>query len=207
MTKTITFAITAFLVIGLTASPGLQNAMAKSNFVICADTTIDNQVVNSGILVPSGTNCIISESTINGDITIESESGLILEQSTVVGKVVANNANAFAISDSTIFGDLLLNNVAGGSAASGENTIHGDAIVKKGGTFALTGTLNGNLVLNEAVYAVAGALINGKATITDTYVGAITSTTITGNAMCKGDNSLLFVSNITYLGKVKGCPV
>ncbi|HXV65971.1 MAG TPA: hypothetical protein VD731_01915 [Nitrosopumilaceae archaeon] len=206
MTKTITFAITAFLVIGLATSPGLQNAMAKSNFVICADTIIDNQVVNSGILVPSGTNCIISESTINGGITIESESGLILEQSTVVGKVVANNADAFLISDSTIFGDLLLNNVAGGSAASGENTIHGDAIVKKGGTFALTGTLNGNLVLNEATFAVGG-LINGKVTITDTVNGGFVDTTITGNAMCKGDNSSLFVSNITYLGKVKGCPV
>ena len=202
---TIPFVIAALLVIGLAATPGLQSAMAKSNFVICANDDISAQVINSGVVVPAGTQCAIDESTINGNISVGNGGSLSLTDSTVVGNVTLNGAAGFGLTDSTIFGNLTLNGVSS-AAAGGTNTISGDTIVN-GGAFAITGTLIGKLTATDALIAMVNTHVVGKFTFRTNTLASLSQVVVDGNALCKDLDPASSFIDVTYLGKVKGCPI
>ena len=189
-----------------------HDAFAGANSVIC-DGTIDGEIINSNVIVPSGKICDIVDSTINGDVTVEKNASLFVIYSPVInGNLKAQFAKSIHIQELRLYGNLIMINnevvlIRDGTGIYGESIIKGNEFF---GSDESSYYGNAKIVQNEVVYIADITLHQNISVINNDSVNGEgiygEPVFVHGNSICT-QNGELNDTSFVVLGKNNGCPV
>jgi len=190
----------------------VHEVFAGENSIIC-DDTIDGKIINSNVIIPSGKNCDIIDSTINGDVTVEKEASVYASYSPVInGNFKAHGADSIHLRELKLYGNLIIINNDAVRIADGTE-IHGDSIIKGNEFFGSDESSyygNSQIVQNKIVFISDIYLhqnlsvINNDSVTSGLQYGE--NVVVYGNSICAQNGEWNDISFLV-IGKNNHCPV
>lgn len=199
--RSATALLCALAVVGLL---GFPNRVLAADRVPCVGN-ITNETIQSGLVVPPGATCTLTDVNVMGNIRINAGGTLSLNGGTVAGNIHGIHASLFfmvpdgANNPVTVNGNVLMLNVA--SVEMSRGTVKGNFIANKNTSIGISGTTFGrNLVVSDSVTSVQilGTTIGDDFMILGNHANAF----IAGNTVA---DSLLALGNtggIALVGNV-----
>ena len=197
--------LVALLMVGV-----LSNVYAEKAFI--CDSHIENQTIDTEVLVPSGETCEFSEVTVNGNIIVQKKANFnVLVDSTINGNLSANHASEINITELKLYGNISILNseivhISQATVIFGDVLFSGNEFVDlfEQGIFGNAIISNNNRV-DVADVGILGNLnlINNGQVNSDTDPDFYLS--VFGHATCQQNDEINGVINA--IAKNNGCPL
>jgi len=206
-TKNVLFALTPLVALIMTGIP--LSAFALEPFV--CDAHIEDQTINTEVIVPEGEICEFSNVTVNGNVNVQNNAEFnILFQSEINGNLSVKDATSIDVTELHLDGNISIFNTEN-VRISQATTIFGNVILKGNDyIYLFEQAIFGNVIIaqNEEVDAadvgisgnillLGNALVN-TSTDEDFYLAADNATCIQNEVF----NGVVFVA-----GHNNGCPL
>jgi len=209
MTKTKQMLFTLPSLVVLLATGIVPNALAAEPFI--CDSYVENQTINSGVIVPEGETCEFSGVTVNGNVNVQKGAEFnIVFQSEINGNLIVNDASSIDFTELHMNGNISIVNTEN-VRINQATTVFGNVLLKGNGFIDLfEQSIFGNVIIaqNEEVEA-ADVGIGGNLLL----VGNTLVTTGTNEDFFLAAENATCIQNEVFNGVVfvfehnNGCPL
>jgi len=206
-TKHAVFTLTSLAV--LLATGIVPNSFATEPFI--CDSFVENQTINSEVIVPEGETCEFSDVIVNGNVNVQKTAEFnIVFQSEINGNLIVNGASSIDFTELHMNGNISILNTEN-VRISQATTIVGNVLLKGNGFIDLfEQSIFGNVIIaqNDEVEA-ADVGISGNLLL----LGNVLVTTSTDEDFFLAAENATCIQNETFNGVVfvfernNGCPL